>query len=108
MKWVICILGLPVYCIDLFLFIQEDEDAAVDSLGIPGWDKVGQLASALLTLNGHVTNKQAAEITKLYHNLDEYDKKALVFAPKLKNPKGRFLKKKVSGHIGTEAMARYT
>jgi hypothetical protein len=31
----------------------------------PGWDKVGKLASALLALDGHVTNKQAAEITQL-------------------------------------------
>jgi hypothetical protein len=57
--------------------------------------------------DGHVTNKQAAEITQLYHNLDEYDKKALAFAPRWKKSKGRFLKKKSSGHIGTEAMAKY-
>jgi hypothetical protein len=86
---------------------QEDEDEAVDALGIPGWDKVGKLATALLALDGHVTNKQVAEITQLYHNLDEYDKKALAFPPRYKKAKGRFLKKKSSGHIGTEAMARY-
>ncbi|CAB3985034.1 Hypothetical predicted protein [Paramuricea clavata] len=48
---------------------QEDEEAAVDALGIPGWDKVGKLASSLLALDGHVTDKQAAEITQLYLNL---------------------------------------
>jgi hypothetical protein len=30
-----------------------------------------------------------------------------VFTPIAKQAKGRFLKKKASGHIGTEAMARY-
>ena len=57
--------------------------------------------------DGHVTNKQAAEISQLYRNLDEYDRKALTFEPRWKKPKGRFLKKKASGHIGTEAMAKY-
>ena len=76
-------------------------------MGIPGWDKVAKLASALLALDGHVTNKQADEITQLYLDLEEYDKKALVFMPKYKKAKGRFLKKKASGHIGTEAMARH-
>ena len=50
---------------------------------------------------------QAAEITQLFHNLDEYDKKALGFAPGWKKSKGWFLKKKFSGHIGTEPIARY-
>jgi hypothetical protein len=76
-------------------------------LGIPGWDKVGKLASALLALDGHVTNKQATEIARLYHNLEDYDRKALVFTPIAKKANGRFLKKKASGHIGTEPMARY-
>ena len=56
-------------------------------MGIPGWDKVGKLAIALLALNGqfgHVTNKQANEVKKLYLDLDEYDKKAIVFSPKFK------------------------
>jgi hypothetical protein len=38
-------------------------------------------------LSNYVTNKQAAEITQLYHNLDEYDKKALQGTRK---PKGGF------------------
>ncbi len=61
----------------------------------------------LLCWRWTVTNKQAAEITQLYRNLDEYDRKALEFTPRWKKAKGRFLKKKASGHIGTEAMARY-
>ena len=104
--WVINSSQLTCYYF-IFNLKQEDEEAAVDALGIPGWDKVGKLASALLALNGHVTNKRAAEITQLYLNLDEYDRKALVFPPKFKRAKGRFLKKKTSGHIGTAAMARY-
>ena len=79
----------------------------MDSLGIPGWDKVGNLASALLALDGHVTNKQAAEIKQLHLNLEEFDRKALVFTPRFKKAKGRFLKKKSSGHVGTEEMAGY-
>ena len=87
---------------------QEDEEQqAVDVMGIPGWDKVAKLSSALLALDGHVTNRQANEIKQLYLNLEEYDKKALVFTPRYKKAKGRFLKKKSSGHVGTEAMARY-
>ena len=68
----------------VFDLTQEDEETAVDSLGIPGWDKVGKLASALLALDGHVTNKQAAEIKQLHLNLEEFDRKALVFTPKFK------------------------
>jgi hypothetical protein len=79
----------------------------VDASGIPGWDKVGKLANALLALDSHVTNKQAGEIKQLYLNLDEYDKKPLMFSPRYKKAKGRFLKKKKTGHVGTEAMARY-
>ena len=59
---------------------------------------------ALLALDGqfsHVTNKQANEIKKLYLDLDEYEKKAIVFSQSSKKPK------KSTGHVGTEAMARY-
>ena len=51
-----------------------------------------------------VTNKQfghANEIKKLYLDLDEYEKKAIVFSQSSKKPK------KSTGHVGTEAMARY-
>ncbi|CAB3994603.1 Hypothetical predicted protein [Paramuricea clavata] len=85
---------------------EEDEEAAMDASGIPGWDKVGKRANALLALDSHFTNKQAGEIKQLYLNLDEYDKKPLVFSPRYKKAKGRFLKKKKTGHVGTEAMAR--
>jgi hypothetical protein len=68
---------------------QEDEEAAVDALGIPGWDKVGKLASALLALDGHVTDKQAAEITQLYPNLS-MTRKLWCFHQSLKKPKFGF------------------
>ena len=87
--------------------MEDEEEQAFDALGILGWDKVGKLASALLALDGHVTNKQANEMKILYLDLDEYDKKAIAFFPKFKKAKGEFLKKKSTRHVGTEAMARY-
>lgn len=55
--------------------MQEEEiseDEAVDSQGIPGWEKVDCLARALLHLHGLcVTNIQAAEIQQLYSKLLE-------------------------------------
>ena len=73
---------------------------------IPGWVKVAKLADALLSLDGYVTNRQAEEIKQLYANLEEVDKKPLVFAPKFRKGKGKFHKKNKSGHVGTDAMAR--
>lgn len=81
---------------------SRDDDAhtrggeAVDSRGIPGWDKVDKLAGALVKLRGLcVTNKQAVEIQQLYHDLHEFDKRPLVFhhRPQLP-PRGRFGRKK--------------
>ena len=45
----------------------EDNDAeAVDSRGIPGWEKVDHLARALLDLEGLcITNAQAKNISPL-------------------------------------------
>ena len=53
-----------------------------------------------------ITNRQAEQIKQLYDNLEEVYKKPLVFAPKLREGKGRFHKKKKSGHVGTDAVAR--
>ena len=45
---------------------------AVDSLGIPGWDKIDQMARALVDLSGlSVTNEQARSIQQLYHHLHQ-------------------------------------
>lgn len=69
----------------------------VDSLGIPGWNRVDQLAVALLDLRGMcVSASQAEVIKKLYGELSEFDKRPLVFEPrkpKVDRP-GRFGKKK--------------
>ena len=55
---------------------------ALDSLGIPGWDKVDQLARALVDLRGlSASNEQARNIQRLYHQLPDYDKKPLSYAP---------------------------
>lgn len=79
---------------------------AQDASMIPGWDKVVKLADSLLSLDGYVTNRQADQIKQLYHNLEEVDKKSIAFTPKYKQGKGRFHKKKKSGHVGTDSMAR--
>lgn len=76
--------------------LQEEEisegDEAVDSQGIPGWEKVDRLARALLCPRGLcVTNLQAAKIQQLYSELLDYDKKPLTFQTrKMKPTRGRF------------------
>jgi hypothetical protein len=95
--------------------MQEEEiserDEAVDSQGIPGWEKVDRLARALLRPRGLcVTNLQAAEIQQLYSELLDYDKKPLTFQPrKMKPTRGRFARRKQYrvGHVGIEAVKRY-
>ena len=89
----------------------EDEDEALDAHGIPGWDKVDALAEALLELRGLcVTNTQARKIQGLYEALTEFDKKPLVFKPRVhqKPLHGRFAKGKSNrvGHISVDAMKR--
>ena len=96
------------------MYMQEDEisegNEAVDSQGIPGWEKVDRLARALLRLSGLcVTNTQAAEIQQLYSELLDYDKKPLTFQPrKMKPTRGRFARRKQYrvGHVGIEAVKR--
>lgn len=87
--------------------VQEDDDDAVDSHGIPGWDRVDRLARALIGLSGlAITNSQAREIKKLYNDLLPYDKKPLAFEPITRKPShGRFARSK-SGHVGVEQMKR--
>lgn len=89
---------------------QGPQDEACDAAGIPGWDRVDQLAKALLDLQGlSVTTSQALHIQKLYKNLLDYDRQPLVFRPTPQRPsKGRFARSKTHrvGHIGVEAMKR--
>ena len=95
--------------------MQKEEisevDEAVDSQGIPGWERVDRLARALLRPCGLcVTNTQAAEIQQLYSELLDYDKKPLTFQPrKMKPTRGRFARRKEYrvGHVGIEAVKRY-
>ena len=88
--------------------VEDEDDEALDASGIPGWDKVDALAKALINLEGlAVTNAQAREIQKLYDDLLEYDKRPIVFKPRLqRSSRGRFARSKRSGHISLEAMKR--
>ena len=65
----------------------------------------------MISLTGlSVSNMQAREITQLYANLDDYDKKPIMFKPRpVRHPKGRFAQSKAnrSGHVTIEAMKRY-
>lgn len=83
----------------------------VDSLGIPGWDKVDRLVTALLDLKGmSVSASQAETIKKLFGDLDEFDVRPLVFnprKPKVTRP-GRFGKKRFhhSGHATVDMVKK--
>lgn len=56
----------------------ETQEEAVDSRGVAGWNRVDQLARALLRLSGlSVTNSQAREIQRLYEDLMSFDKRPL-------------------------------
>ncbi|KAJ7384065.1 hypothetical protein OS493_024079 [Desmophyllum pertusum] len=86
---------------------EDNESTAVDSAGLPGWDKVNRLAEALLNLGAYVTNAEVDNIKRLHADLDEYDRRALTFTPRYKKGKGRFKQSKNrSAHVGVESMAR--
>ena len=80
-----------------------------DAKGIPGWDKVYQVASALLATEGFgVTNAQAREIRGLYKQLLECNRRPLTFEPQLlKKTSGRFGRSKRTGNVSIEYMKRY-
>ena len=84
------------------------QDEALDSRGIPGWDSIDQLATALLALSGlSVTTSQAEKIKKLYDNLLDYDKKSLIYDKRKSRPSwGRFARTKRSGHVSAETVRR--
>lgn len=99
-----------------FIFIQNDSteevEEALDSRGIPGWDRVDALAEALLGLSGlSVTRAAARTILELYQKLEDFDKRPLTFRPRpQKPPRGRFGRSKGyrSGHSTIDNMKRYT
>ena len=87
--------------------VAQDSEA-LDSLGIPGWDKVDQLPRALVDLQGlSVSNDQARNIQRLYHQLPEYDKKPLSYAPRQSSApaRGRFGRSKEC-HTTVDQMKR--
>ena len=96
------------------LFSQEEStktstsSEVVDAQGIPGWDKVDQPARALLSLKGlSVTSEQAREITRLYNQLEAYDKRPLVFERRLiQKSRGRFGRRKRVDHASLEYVKR--
>ncbi len=97
-----------------FIFLQEEleekeDQEAVDSKGLPGWDRVDKLAEALINMEGlFVTNPKAEEVRHLYDNLLEYDKQPLKYHPMYQqnSSHGRFARKYRSGHVGVESMKR--
>ena len=109
-----CLLLMPFFIIiksHTYTKGQEEtsDDEAVDSRGIPGWDRVGELAKAFVGLSGlSVTTSQAREIKRLYNNLLEFDKKPLVFKPRACNTlKGRIEKtKRVGSYVNVDSMNR--
>ena len=81
-----------------------------DPRGIPGWDKVGRLAEALVGLTGlAVSAVQAKEIKTLCNALDDYDKRVTEVHLRSQKPRlrGRFCSQKRTGHTTREQMRRY-
>lgn len=88
---------------------EEQDEIAVDSQGLPGWDKVDKLAEALINLQGlFVTNSQAQVVKRLYKNLLDYDKEPLKYPAiyQTHSTRGRFAHKYCLGHVGVESMNR--
>lgn len=88
---------------------QDSEEESFDSRGIPGWDRVDKLAKFLVELQGLcVTSSQATLIKELYADLLEYDKKPLVFPPRLLSPpRGRFGRSKRPTQAGQDHVKQY-
>ena len=85
------------------------DDITVDSRGIPGWEKVAQLATALLNLRGlSLSNGEAQEIKTLWNSLDPYDKGVTkVLLKSQVQLSGCFYRQKKMGHTTVEQMRRY-
>ena len=80
-------------------------------MGIPGWDRVDRLATALLELKGMCVSASQAEVIKrLYDDLTEFDRKPLIFAPRTPSQKrpGRHGHKRFhhSGHTTVDMVRR--
>ena len=56
--------------------------SVADVSGIPGWDKVGQLAQMLVQLKGiALSASQADQLKVLYDALHDYDKRGVKSSP---------------------------
>ena len=105
----------PVSVDDVFIHLfwqgetEEQDEIAVDSQGLPGWDKVDKLAEALINLQGlFVTNSQAQVVKRLYKNLLDYNKEPLKYPAiyQTHSTRSQFARKYCSGHVGVESMKR--
>ena len=99
------------HCTKLYCMFQADtttstytvtttEDITADPRGIPGWDKVGQLAEELVGLTGiAVSTAQAERIKALCNALDDYDKRAIEVHLRSQQPslRGHFCSRKEQG-----------
>ena len=81
----------------------------MDRRGLPGWDRVARLATALVSTKGLcVTAGQVADIVRLWGELDPADRRPTSFTPSgvPRESRGRFARKYRSGHVGVEATGR--
>ncbi|XP_065902068.1 uncharacterized protein [Dysidea avara] len=103
------------------MYIQNDDNSvtatttsagtsttAIDSRGIPDWEKVAQLAEALLELKGlSLPNDKVQNIKALWNAMDPFDKKATEIILKSQvQLRGHFSSQKKTGHTTTEQMKR--
>ena len=86
----------------------DETDTATDRKGIPGSDKVDQLAQAFLKLKGYsILDSEAANIIKLYQQLEDYEKTALRYKGVSDKPvSGSFKQNKRGGHYDIVKMKR--
>lgn len=76
---------------------------------IPGYDKVGSLASYLVSLRDQTTalsNSQASIVITLWNSLAEYDRRPTTLQPRYKKPTGRFNTSKTAVAPGVESTRR--
>lgn len=77
----------------------------MDNTGITGWERIDELADALISINGlSVTRADAERIIKCYNNLSQYDKRPLMFTPQVNRLDKS--KKKTTGHTTVEMIRR--
>ena len=80
----------------------------IDPRGIPGWEKIGQLAEEFLSLTSKTVS--TAQTKALYTALELYDKKAIEVHLRSQQPnlRGRFCSQKnFSGHTTRQQMRKF-